>query len=108
MDLFNPYESTLKGFRSRAESLRREYHALLSIEPQDSAEAEKVLSRLVTSELPEYIEDTRESFKEINSIRDSLSFGRDSNSSSASRTPGGKLNRRLSTARPKEELNKSD
>jgi uncharacterized protein YPO0396 len=113
-DLLKTYESTLKNFRTRAESLRREYHALaqnydrdfnalLSIEPQDSTEAEKVLDRLVTSELPEYrekiertrrdaerefkdhfiailnerIEDTRESFKEINSTLKSLSFGRD-------------------------------
>jgi hypothetical protein len=113
-ELINTYESTLKGFRSRAESLQREYHqlvqnydrdfnALLSVEPQDSAEAGKILIRLETSELPEYrekiartrrdaehefrehfisvlnerIENTRESFREINETLKNLSFGKD-------------------------------
>ncbi|MDR1950035.1 MAG: hypothetical protein LBQ38_11650 [Spirochaetaceae bacterium] len=113
-ELMTSYESTLKGFRSRAESLQREYHqlvqtydrdfnALLSVEPQDSAEAGKILTRLETSELPEYrekiartrrdaehefrehfisvlnerIENTRESFREINETLKNLSFGKD-------------------------------
>jgi uncharacterized protein YPO0396 len=113
-ELLNNYDSTLKGFRSRTESLGREYqhltqeydrdfNALLSLDPRDSAEAEKLLSRLETSELPEYqekiertrhdaerefkdhfiailnerIENTRESFKEIDNTLKVLSFGRD-------------------------------
>jgi uncharacterized protein YPO0396 len=113
-ELINTYDSTLKNFRSRTESLRREYqhlaqeydrdfNALLSLDPQDSAEADKLLFRLETSELPEYqekiertrrdaerefrdhfisilnerIENTRESFKEINDTLKVLSFGRD-------------------------------
>jgi energy-coupling factor transporter ATP-binding protein EcfA2 len=113
-ELVNTYDSTLKQFHSRTESLRREYqhlaqeydrdfNALLSPDPQDSAEADKLLFRLETSELPEYqekiertrrdaerefrdhfisilnerIENTRESFKEINDTLKVLSFGRD-------------------------------
>jgi uncharacterized protein YPO0396 len=113
-ELINTYDSTLKNFRSRTESLRREYqhlaqeydrdfNALLSLDPEDSAEADKLLYRLETSELPEYqekiertrrdaerefrdhfisilnerIENTRESFKEINDTLKVLSFGRD-------------------------------
>jgi uncharacterized protein YPO0396 len=113
-ELINTYENTLKGFRGRTESLQREYrvlaqnydrdfNALLSLEPQDSAEADILLVRLETSELPEYrekiertrrdaerefkdhfiavlnerIENTRESFKEINDTLKVLSFGRD-------------------------------
>jgi uncharacterized protein YPO0396 len=113
-ELINTYDSTLKNFRSRTESLRREYqhlaqeydrdfNALLSLDPQESAEADKLLFRLETSELPEYqekiertrrdaerefrdhfisilnerIENTRESFREINDTLKVLSFGRD-------------------------------
>jgi uncharacterized protein YPO0396 len=113
-DLFDSYEATLKGFRTRVESLQREYHnlvqsydrdfnALLSVEPNESAEADKILRRLETSELPAYrekiaqtrrdaerefkdhfiallnerIENARESFREINDTLRSLSFGRD-------------------------------
>jgi chromosome segregation ATPase len=113
-DLSNSYESTLKGFRSRAENLKREYqnlaqgydrefNALLSLYPAENGEAERILRRLEVSELPEYrekiararrdaerefkehfisrlnelIEDARESFREINDILRSLSFGRD-------------------------------
>jgi uncharacterized protein YPO0396 len=113
-ELTNSYESTLKGFITRAESLQREYHnlvqaydrdfnALLSVEPAESAEADKILRRLETSELPAYrekiaktrrdaerefkdhfisllnerIENARESFREINETLRTLSFGRD-------------------------------
>ena len=113
-DLSNSYESTLKGFRSRVENLKKEYqtlaqsydrefNALLSLEPSEHEEAERILRRLEISELPEYrekiararrdaerefkehfisrlnelIEEARESFQEINEILRSLSFGRD-------------------------------
>ncbi|GHV03322.1 ATPase [Spirochaetia bacterium] len=113
-ELTNTYESTLKNFRTRTESLRKEYqtlvqtydrefNALLSLEPSESAEAEKILRRLETSELPEYrekifrarqdaekefkehfisrlnelIEEARESFREINDILKLLHFGKD-------------------------------
>jgi chromosome segregation ATPase len=113
-DLSNNYEPTLKGYRTRVDNLKKEYqslaqnydrefNALLSLEPSENDEAERVLKRLETSELPEYrekiararqdaekefkdhfisrlnelIEDARESFREINEILRSLSFGRD-------------------------------
>ncbi|MDR1931069.1 MAG: AAA family ATPase [Treponema sp.] len=113
-DLSGSYESTLKGFRSRVDNLKKEYqtltqgydrefNALLSLEPSENDEAEGILKRLETSELPEYrekiararqdaekefkdhfisrlnelIEEARESFREINEILRSLSFGRD-------------------------------
>jgi uncharacterized protein YPO0396 len=113
-DLANSYESTLKNFRSRTENLKKEYqnlaqtydrefNALLSLDPAENEEAERILKRLEISELPEYrekiararrdaerefkehfisrlnelIEEARESFQEINEILRSLSFGRD-------------------------------
>jgi uncharacterized protein YPO0396 len=113
-ELSNTYESTLKNFRSRTESLKKEYHRLvadyeqefhylLGVDPSDNAEAEGLLKRLATSELPEYrekiarayqdaekefkehfisrlnehIEEARESFDEINEILRTLLFGRD-------------------------------
>jgi uncharacterized protein YPO0396 len=113
-DLANSYESTLKGYRTRVDNLKKEYqnlaqaydrefNALLSLEPSENDEAERLLKRLETSELPEYrekiararqdaekefkdhfiarlnelIEEARESFREINEILRSLSFGRD-------------------------------
>ncbi|MDR1286860.1 MAG: AAA family ATPase [Treponema sp.] len=113
-DLANSYESTLKGFRSRLENLKREYqnlaqnydrefNALLSLDPSEHDEAERILKRLEISELPEYrekiararrdaerefkehfisrlnelIEEARESFNEINDILKTLNFGRD-------------------------------
>jgi uncharacterized protein YPO0396 len=113
-DLSNSYESTLKGYRTRVDNLKREYqtlaqaydrefNALLSLDPAEHDGAERILKRLETSELPEYrekiararqdaekefkdhfiarlnelIEDARESFREINDILRSLSFGRD-------------------------------
>jgi uncharacterized protein YPO0396 len=113
-ELSTSYEATLKGFRSRTESLKKEYnklvaeyehefHYLLGMEPAENTEAETLLKRLETSELPEYrekiakaysdaekefkdhfisrlnehIEEARESFKEINDIHRTLLFGRD-------------------------------
>jgi uncharacterized protein YPO0396 len=113
-DLAGSYESTLKGYRTRTENLKKEYqnlaqtydrefNALLSLDPEENDEAERILKRLESSELPEYrekiararqdaekefkdhfisrlnelIEEARESFREINDILRSLSFGRD-------------------------------
>ena len=113
-ELTNTYESTLKGFKTRTETYKKEYsklvadyehefHYLLGMEPSNNAEAETLLKRLETSELPQYrekiakayqdaekefkehfisrlnehIEEARESFKEINDILRTLHFGRD-------------------------------
>jgi chromosome segregation ATPase len=113
-ELSNKYESTLKGYQTSVKNRRAEYadlvhnydrdfHTYLPIDPAENEEAEKLLKRLETSELPEYrekierakrdaekefkehfisnlnenIEIARESFKEINEILRSLSFGRD-------------------------------
>ena len=113
-DLTNTYESTLKSFITHTETNRKEYsklaaefehefHYILSMEPGENAEAETLLKRLETSELPvyrekiakayrdaekefkdhfisrlnEHIEEARESFKEINDILRTLLFGRD-------------------------------
>jgi DNA repair exonuclease SbcCD ATPase subunit len=113
-DLTNTYESTLKGFKTHAETNKKEYnklvadyehefHYLLGMEPSENAEAETLLKRLETSELPQYrekiakayqdaekefkdhfisrlnehIEEARESFNEINDILRTLHFGRD-------------------------------
>ncbi|MDR1307610.1 MAG: hypothetical protein LBK74_08565 [Treponema sp.] len=113
-ELSDTYESTLKGFKTRTESLKKEYHKLvaayeqdfhylLGMDPGENTEAETLLKRLETSELPEYrekiarayadaekefkehfvsrlnehIEEAKESFKEINEILRTLHFGRD-------------------------------
>ncbi|MDR1636442.1 MAG: hypothetical protein LBR93_03810, partial [Treponema sp.] len=113
-ELTNTYESTLKNFKTRTESLRKEYnklvadysdefHYLLPVDPSENTEAETLLKRLETSELPEYrekiarayqdaekefkehfisrlnehIEEAKESFNEINQILRTLHFGRD-------------------------------
>jgi len=113
-DLGNTYEATLKGFKTHTETCKkdynklvadyeREFNYLLGIDPSENAEAETLLKRLETSELPEYrekiakaysdaekefkdhfisrlnehIEEARESFKEINEILRTLHFGRD-------------------------------
>ena len=113
-DLSNTYESTLKGFKTHTENSKkdynklvadyeREFNYLLGMDPAENAEAETLLKRLETSELPEYrekiakaytdaekefkdhfisrlnerIEEARESFKEINEILRTLHFGRD-------------------------------
>jgi energy-coupling factor transporter ATP-binding protein EcfA2/uncharacterized protein YlxW (UPF0749 family) len=113
-ELTTTYESTLKGFITHAGNNKKEYnklvadyehefHYLLGMEPSENAEAETLLKRLETSELPEYrekiarayqdaekefkdhfisrlnehIEEARESFDEINDILRTLHFGRD-------------------------------
>ena len=113
-DLTNTYESTLKGFKTHAETNKKEYnklvadydrefHHLLGMDPSENDEAETLLKRLETSELPNYrekiakayqdaekefkdhfisrlnehIEEARESFKEINEILRTLHFGHD-------------------------------
>ncbi|GHU59611.1 hypothetical protein FACS189444_5230 [Spirochaetia bacterium] len=113
-DLSSKYESNLKGYQTSVKNRRGEYadlvhnydrdfHTYLPIDPAENDEAEKLLKRLETSELPEYrekiekakrdaekefkehfisnlnenIEIARESFKEINDILKALSFGRD-------------------------------
>ena len=113
-ELTGSYESTLKKFRTHTETCKkdynklvaeyeREFNYLLPMDPSENAEAENLLKRLETSELPEYrekiakaykdaekefkdhfisrlnehIEEARESFKEINGILRTLHFGRD-------------------------------
>ena len=113
-ELTNTYESTLKNFKTRTESLKKEYnklvrdyendfHYLLGMEPSENTEAETLLKRLETSELPEYrekiarayqdaekefkehfisrlnehIEEARQNFDGINEILRTLNFGRD-------------------------------
>jgi DNA repair exonuclease SbcCD ATPase subunit len=113
-ELSATYDPTLKNFKTRTDSLKKEYnklvadyehefHYLLGMEPAENAEAENLLKRLETSELPEYrekiakayrdaekefkdhfisrlnehIEEAGESFKEINEILRTLHFGRD-------------------------------
>jgi uncharacterized protein YPO0396 len=113
-ELTKSYESTLRGFRTHAETNKKDYaklvinyndefHHLMNPEPSENTEAETLLKRLETSELPEYrekidraykdaekefrdhfisrlnerIEEARESFKEINEILRTLHFGRD-------------------------------
>jgi energy-coupling factor transporter ATP-binding protein EcfA2 len=113
-DLTNTYEATLKGFKTHTETCKKEYnrlvadyerefHYLLGMDPADNTEAETLLKRLETSELPQYrekiakayqdaekefkdhfisrlnehIEEARESFDEINDILRTLHFGRD-------------------------------
>ena len=113
-ELSGSYEATLKGFRTRTESLKKEYsrfvaeyeqafNAFLNQDPAENGEAEMLLKRLETSELPEYrekiarayqdaekefkehfiarlnehIEEARTSFDEINEILRTLHFGRD-------------------------------
>jgi len=114
VELTNTYEITLKRFKSTTETLKKEYnklvadydyefHYLLGMEPSENTEAETLLKRLETSELPQYrekiakayrdaekefkdhfisrlnehIEEARESFNEINDILRTLHFGRD-------------------------------
>ncbi|MCL2185504.1 MAG: hypothetical protein FWB86_06595 [Treponema sp.] len=113
-ELNSSYESTLKNFKTRTDSLKKEYIDLvrsyehefnhfLNMEPADNSEAETLMKRLETSELPEYrekiakayqdaekefkdhfisrlnehIEEARQSFDEINEILRTLHFGRD-------------------------------
>jgi len=113
-NLIATHVSTLKGFRSRTENLKREYaalvrdyeakfHCLLGLEPGENGEAESLLKRLETSELPayrekiarayqdaekefkdhfisrlnEHIEEAKLSFDEINEVLRTLHFGHD-------------------------------
>jgi uncharacterized protein YPO0396 len=74
-ELTNTYESTLKGFRSRAESLKKEYaklvagyeqefHYFLSQDPAENTEAEGLLKRLEISELPQYREKIAKAYQD--------------------------------------------
>jgi len=81
-ELSSSYESTLKTFKTRTESLKKEYTDLvrnyeqefnhfLNIDPSENIESETLLKRLETSELPEYREkiarayqDAEKEFKE--------------------------------------------
>jgi hypothetical protein len=65
--LTSTHESTLKNFKTRTENCKKDYnilvrnydqefHYLLGMEPSENAEAENLLKRLETSELPEYRE----------------------------------------------------
>ena len=67
IELTNNYESTLKNFKTRTETCRKEYsklaaefehefHIILGMEPNENTVAETLLKRLETSELPEYHE----------------------------------------------------
>ena len=74
-DLTNTYESTLKGFKTHAETNRKEYnklvadyehefHYLLDMDPSENAGAESLLKRLETSELPEYREKIAQAYQD--------------------------------------------
>jgi len=113
-ELSSTYETTLKNFRTRTESLKKEYvelvrsyeiefHHFMNSDPGENTEADTLLKRLETSELPEYrekiakayqdaekefkehfisrlnehIEEARQSFDEINEILRGMHFGRD-------------------------------
>jgi uncharacterized protein YPO0396 len=93
----------LTDYHALVQNYNRDFSALLSVEPEDKAQAEEMLKRLETSELPSYrekisekradaekefkdhfiarlnelIEEARESFREINEILRILIFGRD-------------------------------
>jgi uncharacterized protein YPO0396 len=66
-ELYSTYEATLKNFKTRTESLKKEYSRLvadyeqafntfLNQDPSENDEAKTLLKRLETSELPEYRE----------------------------------------------------
>jgi chromosome segregation ATPase len=74
-DLTNSYESTLKGFKTRTETCKKEYnklvadyehefHYLLGMEPSENAESETLLKRLETSELPQYREKIAKAYQD--------------------------------------------
>ncbi|MDR1899941.1 MAG: hypothetical protein LBQ55_08045, partial [Treponema sp.] len=74
-ELTATYESTLKNFVSRTETLRKEYnklvaeysdtfHYLLGMDPSENAEAESLLKRLTMSELPEYREKIARAYRD--------------------------------------------
>ena len=73
--LSNTYESTLKNFKTHAETNKKEYsklvrdyeqefHFLLGMEPAENTIAETLLKRLETSELPEYREKITRAYKD--------------------------------------------
>jgi DNA repair exonuclease SbcCD ATPase subunit len=96
-------EKTLKIYRERVQAYNNEFHALVQVEIEGSAEVEATLERLERSELPEYrdriararqdaerefrehfiaklneyIIEARESFREINATLRAMTFGRD-------------------------------
>jgi len=81
-ELSSTYETTLKNFRTRTESLKKEYaelvrnyeiefHHFMNTDPGENKDADTLLKRLETSELPEYREkiakvyqDAEKEFKE--------------------------------------------
>lgn len=96
-------EKVQREYHQLVQAYDRDFNALLSVEVAESIEAEKILNRLEVSELPayrekisrarrdaerefkdhfisrlnEFIEEARESFREINGTLKTLSFGRD-------------------------------
>jgi uncharacterized protein YPO0396 len=96
-------ENEADTYRKGVQDYNNRFNALLSFDPEEAAEAAEALKRLEDSELPlyrekirrarteaeqqfkehfvsrlnEYIEEARESFREINDTLKSLSFGRD-------------------------------
>lgn len=96
-------EKVQREYQQLVQAYDRDFNALLPVEIAESGEAEKLLERLEVSELPsyrekisrarrdaerefkdhfisrlnEFIEEARESFREINETLRSLSFGRD-------------------------------
>ena len=74
-DLSNTYESTLKAFKTHADTNKKEYsrlvaeyehefHFLLGMDPAENEKAESILKRLETSELPEYREKIAKAYKD--------------------------------------------
>ena len=74
-ELSSTYESTLKNFKTRTDSLKKEYtelvrgyeqefHHFLNLEPSENIEVESLLKRLETSELPEYREKIAKAYQD--------------------------------------------
>ena len=74
-DLTNTYESTLKMFKTHADTNKKEYSKLvteydhtfsflLNIDPSENTMAENLLKRLETSELPEYSEKIARAYRD--------------------------------------------
>ena len=75
VELNSSYESTLKNFKTRTESLKKEYtelvrgyehefYHILSVEPSENIKSETLLKRLETSELPEYREKITKAYQD--------------------------------------------
>ena len=73
--LSNTYESTLKGFRTHADTNKKdysklvaeynqEYQHLMGIDPAENERAETLLKRLETSELPDYREKIAKAYRD--------------------------------------------